>query len=140
MTHRKRGDIRLSRVSRETTQTNKKPKHYTKMGRQNISSSLKKKRKHTLDKGPSLTRDALPHSPCPKGGKSRRRMASERTPRTACCQNDLRADRPYQPTRTRVHHLHQQAMAMMNTADLRVDHHFRGDRAFIRISLFLTIN
>ena len=33
--------------NRETTQTNKPPKHYTKTGGQNISSSLKKERKHT---------------------------------------------------------------------------------------------
>ena len=38
-----RGDIGLSPASRETAQTNKPPKHYTK----NISSSLKKKIKHT---------------------------------------------------------------------------------------------
>ena len=35
-------------------------------------------------------------------------------PWTACRQNDLRADQPYQPTRTPVHHLHQQAVAMTN--------------------------
>ena len=37
----------LSPASRETTQTNKPPKHYTKTGGHNISSSLKKKRKQT---------------------------------------------------------------------------------------------
>ena len=42
-----RGDIGLSLASRETAQTNKPLKHYTKTGGQNISSSLKKKRKHT---------------------------------------------------------------------------------------------
>ena len=42
-----RGDIGLSPASRETTQANKPPKHHTKIGGQNISSSLKKKRKHT---------------------------------------------------------------------------------------------
>ena len=40
------GDIGLSPASRETTQTSKQPKHYTKTWGQNIS-SLKKKRKHT---------------------------------------------------------------------------------------------
>ena len=42
-----RGDIGLSPARRETTQMNKPPKHYTKTGGQNISSSLKKERKHT---------------------------------------------------------------------------------------------
>ena len=42
-----RGDIDLSSASRESTQTNNLQKHYTKTGGQNISSSLKKKRKHT---------------------------------------------------------------------------------------------
>ena len=46
-TFRNWGDIGLSPASRETSQTNKPPKHYTKMGVHNISSSLKKKRKHT---------------------------------------------------------------------------------------------
>ena len=41
------GDIGLSPASRETAQTNNPLKHYTKTGSQNISSSLKKKRKHT---------------------------------------------------------------------------------------------
>ena len=52
-----------------------------------------------------------------KGGKSRRRMASERqikTPWTACRQNDLTADQPLKPTRTPVQHPYQQAMAMTN--------------------------
>ena len=40
------GDIGLSKASRETTQTNKLPKHYTKTMGHNISSSLKKKKKH----------------------------------------------------------------------------------------------
>ena len=42
-TFRNWGDIGLSPASRETTQTNKPPKHYTKTGGHNISSSLKKK-------------------------------------------------------------------------------------------------
>ena len=42
-----RGDIGLSPASRETTETNKPPIHYIKMGGQNISSSFKKERKHT---------------------------------------------------------------------------------------------
>ena len=46
-TFRNWGDIGLSLASRETTQTNKPPKHYTKTGGHNIRSSLKKKRKHT---------------------------------------------------------------------------------------------
>ena len=46
-TFRNWGDIGLSLASRETTQTNKPPKHYTKTLGHNISSSLKKKRKHT---------------------------------------------------------------------------------------------
>ena len=46
-TFRNWGDISLSLASWETTQTNKPPKHYTKTGGHDISSSLKKKRKHT---------------------------------------------------------------------------------------------
>ena len=42
-----RDDIGLSPASRETTQTNKPPIHYTMSRGQNISCSLKKKRKHT---------------------------------------------------------------------------------------------
>ena len=42
-----RGDIGVSPASRETTETNKPPKHYTKTRGQNIHCSLKKKSKHT---------------------------------------------------------------------------------------------
>ena len=38
----------------------------------------------------------------------------DNTPWTACRQYDLRADQPYQLTRTPVQHLHQQAVAMTN--------------------------
>ena len=41
------GDIDLSPACMETTQMNKPPKHYTKTGGHNISSSLNKKMKHT---------------------------------------------------------------------------------------------
>ena len=51
----------LQQLRQETTQTYKPPKHYTKTRVQNISSSLKKKRKHTqwvsAPKDPTLTRD-----------------------------------------------------------------------------------
>ena len=47
-TFRNWGDIGLSPTSRKTTQTNKPPKHHTKKGGPNISSSLKKMSKHTL--------------------------------------------------------------------------------------------
>ena len=43
-------------------------------------------------------------------------MVDQQTPWTACCQNDLTADQPYQQTRTPVHHPHQQAEAMMNSS------------------------
>ena len=47
-TFRNWGDIGLSPASHETTPANKQQKHYTKTeGGHNISSSLKKKRKHT---------------------------------------------------------------------------------------------
>ena len=41
------GNIGLSPAWQEPTEINKTPKHYTMMGGHNISSSLKKKRKHT---------------------------------------------------------------------------------------------
>ena len=110
------GDIGLSPASRETSQTNKPPKHYTKMGGHNISSYSKKKRKHTklvsatirvqvYQETPHLTR------PEHKGGKTWRWMTSEwhinSLPAwTACCQNNRTADQPYQPTHTPVHHPH----------------------------------
>ena len=56
-------DIFLWQLSRETTQMNKPPKHYTKTGGHNIN-YRKKKWKHAQwvsacqQKGPSLTRDA----------------------------------------------------------------------------------
>ena len=39
-------------------------------------------------------------------------MADQQTPWTACHQNGPRADQLCQPTRTPVHHLHQQAVAV----------------------------
>ena len=62
------GDMSLSPASKETTQTNKPPKHYTKTGGHNVSSSLKKNRKHTQWVSATIwvqvyiTRDARPHS------------------------------------------------------------------------------
>ena len=77
------GDIDLSPASREITQPNKPPKHYTKTGGHNISSSLKKKRKHTLWVSATIRVQVYQETPDlarpeGKGGKTRRRMASER--------------------------------------------------------------
>ena len=57
-------DIGLFPASRETTQTNEPPKHYTKTGGHNISSYLKKKRKHQTD------RSALKRSFCSTAERS----------------------------------------------------------------------
>ena len=51
-TFRNWGDIGFSPASRETTETNKPPKHYTKMGAITSAVLFKKKRKHTVSVPP----------------------------------------------------------------------------------------
>ena len=98
-------DIGMSHARRETTQTNRLPKHHTKTGGQNIS-SLKKKRKHAQFKmdqchhnGPSLTRESWPCSIWRQSWLDQdmdgKWAADQLTPCTACCWNDLTADQPY---------------------------------------------
>ena len=57
------------------------------------------------------------------------------------CENDLTADQLCQPTRTPVHHPHQETELEPNKGDLiNVDRHLWGDLAFIIPSMFLSLN
>ena len=74
------------------------------------------------------------------GGKTRRCMV----PQTACCQNNL-VSRSALPTDSHsVNHPPPTSLGSdelkLNKADLRMDHHLWGDWAFIKTSLFLTLN
>ena len=77
------GDIGLPPASRETTQTDKPPKHFTKTWGQDISSLIKKKRKHTQWVSATIMVQVYQETPVlarpeGKGGKTRRPISSER--------------------------------------------------------------
>ena len=113
------GDIGLSPASRETTQTTKRSKHCTEGGGQNISSSLKIKRKHTKRFNAITTvqiKQETPNLTWPegKGDKTRRRMASERLvigsldcllPKWSDSRTVLQTDSHTSPPKHRVHSL-----------------------------------
>ena len=56
------------------------------------------------------------------------------------CQNDLTAYQPYQPIRTPVIHLHQQAVARAEYSRLTLDNHWWAYWELMKTSLFLTLS
>ena len=144
------GDIGLAPASRETTQTNKATKHYAKTGSQNINSLLRKKETypmgHSLHKGQSQIKRRLAaiylNQKVVSLGDGWQvsgrltdslQMPSKLFDIRSALPTDSHSSPPSSPTNGGNDKL------KTNTADLIVDHHLRGDWAFIRISLFLTL-
>ena len=128
------------------------PKHYTKTGGHNISSSLKKKRKHTqwvtatirvqvLQETPHLTR------PDRNGDKTRRRMTSERqinslpgllSVKMIRHQISITNRLTYQSTTFTNERRQWRIRAEHHRLESGPPHDLWGDCTFIRTSLFLT--
>ena len=142
-TFRNWNEIGLSTASRDTTQTNKKPKHYVKnLGSEHISSTLRKKRKQTKWSLPPLWSKSYKTRLTSLNLKANviwlpRLLAVKMIRQQVSITNRLDLTSVHHPTNKRRKKLRTPAE---HSRLIKVDHHLWEDWAFIRTSLSLTLN